>query len=134
MLRRVLVVRSCDMASGLPGAALIPAHAGKMACLVPCHPMPDMCPGSATSPPAAYPGDTPVAQRVVPYADPCAGMPTPVPAPTPAHAPVIDFSPISAEAAAALSMRGDAEMITDWEESMELLCNSSDGEEALVRL
>ena len=93
-----------------------------------------MCSGFATSPPAAYPGETPVAQRTVPYAAAaCAGIPTPVPAPTPAHAPVIDFSPISAEAAAAMSVRSDAEIIAAWAESMEEMCRSRDEEEARAR-
>lgn len=93
-----------------------------------------MCPGFATSPPAAYPGKTPVAQRIVPYADAaCAGIPTPVPAPTPAAAPVIDFSPISAEASAAMSVRSDAEIMAAWDESMDALCRSRDDEEAQVR-
>ena len=96
--------------------------------------MHDVCLGFPTSPPAAYPGETPVAQRTAPYAvAACAGIPTPVPAPTPAHAPVIDFSPISAEAAVAMSMSSDTEIIAAWNESMEELCSSRDDEEARVR-
>jgi len=89
---------------------------------------------AAASPRGARPGDTPLGQRPAPYAHAGGGAATPVPAATPApHAPPIEFSPISAEAVAAMSARSDAQMTATWDEAMALLCDTRPDEEALVR-